>query len=103
MANTTSSAVGNSAGLARRLPLSHAWSTGPEGALIADDHDDESKIAVIYDRGETPPTITIKQTAGQVQTVLANGVAVAVIACASGPSLTSKDVVLVERFVSAAQ
>lgn len=73
---------------------------GPEGALIAGEAEDNGKIAVVYNRGENPPEITIKQTAGQVQTVLADGVAVAIVACADGPSLTRDDVLLVERFVA---
>lgn len=83
------------------MPVSGAPSCGPEGALIPDGADHEDKIAVVYDKGDNPPTITITEVSGDVQTVLADGVAVAVVACADGPKLTVKDVLLVERFVRA--
>ncbi|MBW4707995.1 hypothetical protein KX928_09365 [Roseobacter sp. YSTF-M11] len=82
------------------MPLPADWSTGPEGALIPDDGTAEDKIAVVYDKGEAPPTITITDVSGSVQTVHANGIAVAIVACADGPRLTVDDVLLVERFVS---
>ncbi|MFK7745437.1 MAG: hypothetical protein AB8B47_10310 [Roseobacter sp.] len=90
-------------GLARQIPLTQQCSKGPEGALLSNEKSEEDKIAVIYDRGNTPPEITVKQTAGHVQTVMADGVAIAIVACAGGPPLTAQDVVLVERFVTAAQ
>lgn len=87
--------------LAQRMPVASHPCSGPEGAIIPDVAEDEDKIAVVYDRGQTPPTITITDIAGGVQTVHANGVAVAVVACADGPRLTVDDVLLVERFVTA--
>ena len=77
-----------------------APSDSPEGALLAGEEDSDGKIAVVYNHGDTPPEITIYQTGGHVQTVMANGVAVAVVARADGPRLTSKDVLLVERYVA---
>ncbi|WP_227269332.1 hypothetical protein [Roseobacter weihaiensis] len=88
----------NAEGFARQLPLSAG--SGTEGALIADNTASDDRIVVLYDHGAPPPEITISQTAGQIQTVLANGVAVAVIARSGRPRLTAQDVVLVERFVS---
>ena len=77
----------------------YAPSCGLEGALIAADTSNDGKIAVLYNRGETPPQITITQDAGQIQTVHANGVAVAIVAQAQGCGITPEDVLLVERFV----
>lgn len=71
----------------------------PEGALISGDTAEDGRIAVIYNQGETPPVITIAGSAQTVQTILANGVAVAVVANVDGPRLTANDVMLVERFV----
>lgn len=91
----------SSAGLARHMPVSADVTSGPEGALIPDDGSLEDKIAVVYNLGDTPPEITITETAGSIQTVCANGVAVAIIARAEGPRLTVDDVLLVERYVNA--
>ncbi len=88
-------------GLAKHMPLASAWDSGPEGAIISDDEASADKIAVVYNKGEVPPEITISDVSGSVQTVLANGVAVAVVACADGPRLTVDDILLVERFVTA--
>ena len=74
--------------------------TAPEGVVIAENEADEGQIAVIYNRGDAPPEITVTETAGKVQTVLANGVAVAIVARAEGPRLTRDDVLLIERFVA---
>ncbi|MEP5732582.1 MAG: hypothetical protein ABJL67_24790 [Sulfitobacter sp.] len=71
--------------------------TTPQGALVPDNIKDCDQVAVVYNKGETPPEITINDVSGSVQTVLANGVAVAVIAKASGPALQVDDVLLVER------
>lgn len=87
-------------GLARHMPMIRDWESGPQGALIPDETDQEDRIAVVYDRGDTPPEITISMTSNNVQTVRANGVAVAVVACCDGPQLTKDDILLVERFVS---
>ena len=89
----------NDKSLARRMPVANTPISGPEGAIIPDVAEDEDKIAVVYDKGERPPTITITDVAGGVQTVHADGVAVAIVACADGPRLTVDDVLLVERFV----
>lgn len=87
-------------GNATDMALFKAGGSIPEGALITGDTAEEGKIAVIYNRGDTPPEITITGNAGAVQTILANGMAVAVVARADGPQLTSEDVMLVERFVA---
>ena len=70
---------------------------GPQGALVSDSLQDWDHIAVVYDKGNTPPEITIRQVSGTVHTVLADGVAVAVVARATGPAPTVEDVLLVER------
>ncbi|MEH6673190.1 MULTISPECIES: hypothetical protein [unclassified Sulfitobacter] len=65
-------------------------------------HDTQQKcdqIAVVYDKGQMPPRITVKQVSGSVHTVLADGIAVAVVASASRPTLNPDDVLLVERSV----
>lgn len=87
------------ASLARLMPLAKTTSPGPEGAVLADDNSDSSKIAVVYDHGDTPPEITISDSGGHILTVYANGAPVAVVAKATGPQLTPSDVVLVERFM----
>ena len=69
----------------------------PRGALVPDEQHDCDQIAVVYDKGETPPKITIAEVSGSVHTVFADGVAVAVVACASGPAPSAEDVLLVER------
>jgi hypothetical protein len=85
-------------GLARQMPMGLAAVSGPQGALVSDEENGGKRIAVVYDHGDPPPEITISQTAGNIQTVLANGVAVAIVACADGPDLSADDVILVERF-----
>lgn len=57
------------------------------------------QVAVVYDKGQPPPRITVKQVSGSVHTVLADGVAVAIVASASRPTLNPDDVLLVERSV----
>ena len=86
---------------ARQMPMGLDASGCPQGALISTQADEEERIAVVYDHGETPPEITIKQTEGNIQTILANGIAIAIVACAAGPQLSVKDVVLLERFTGA--
>ncbi|KEJ89492.1 hypothetical protein [Sulfitobacter donghicola] len=81
------------------MPLTAKCEKGPMGALVPDVQGDEDHIAVVYDKGDTPPEITIKQVSGTVHTVLANGIAVAVIARATGKVPTASDVLLVERSV----
>ena len=58
---------------------------------------DCDQVAVVYDKGQTPPEITIMQVSGFVHTVLADGIAVAVVACTSGPAPSAENVLLVER------
>lgn len=80
------------------MPMGLDTSGSPQGALISGQAEGDERIAVVYDHGETPPEITIKQTEGNIQTVLADGVAIAIVACAAGPKLAVADVLLVERF-----
>lgn len=87
-------------GLARHIPVTSDVSNQPEGVLIPDDGKLGDKVAVVYNLGDVPPEITIKESAGHVQTVLANGIAVAIIAKAEGPRLTVDDILLVERYVT---
>ena len=70
---------------------------GLHGALIPGAKQENDHIAVVYDKGETPPKITIQEVSGTVHTVLANGVAIAVVARATGPAPSVNDVLLVER------
>ncbi len=81
------------------LNMMATMDTGPDGALISGDPADEGRITVVYNHGDAPPEITISDTGGYAQTVLANGVAVAVVARADGTRLDASDVLLVERFV----
>ncbi|OAN79283.1 hypothetical protein A8B82_07780 [Sulfitobacter sp. EhC04] len=81
------------------LPTAARSGPGPQGALVPDGLRDSDQIAVIYDKGQTPPEITIRQVSGSVHTVLADGVAVAVVASANGPAPSKDDVLLVERSV----
>ncbi len=69
----------------------------PQGALVPDMARDCDQVAVVYKKGETPPEITVREISSSVQTVLADGVAVAVIASAFGPAISPDDVLLVER------
>lgn len=80
------------------MPVSPKSVSGPEGALFADEAEAKGKIAVIYDHGDTPPEITIEGDKGPIQTILADGVAIVIVACARGPNLSTQDVVLVERY-----
>lgn len=73
--------------------------TTPQGALVPDTLHNCDQIAVVYDKGQVPPKITIAQVSGSVHTVMADGVAVAVVARASGPAPSVDDVILVERSV----
>ena len=81
------------------MPVQAKCERGLQGALIPDSKEDLDHIAVIYDKGDTPPQITIKQVSGTVHTVLADGIAVAVVARTSGKAPTASDVLLVERRV----
>jgi hypothetical protein len=91
--------TGSGNGLARGMPFLQGALHRPEGALVAGEAEEDGRIAVVYNHGDTPPEITIAETAGRVQTVMADGVAVAIVARADGPGLTTDDVLLVERFV----
>ncbi|MEQ6248277.1 hypothetical protein ABMC89_05255 [Sulfitobacter sp. HNIBRBA3233] len=82
---------------AKGLPTASECEKGPKGALIPDRNKEHDHIAVVYDQGDTPPEITIKQISGTVHTVLADGIAVAVIADTTGKAPNVADVLLVER------
>jgi len=69
----------------------------PQGSFVHDIEQKCDQIAVVYDKGQTPPRITIAQVSNSVHTVLADGVAVAVVARANGPAPSASDVLLVER------
>ncbi|NNE53303.1 MAG: hypothetical protein HKN30_13005 [Sulfitobacter sp.] len=71
----------------------------PQGALVPDTAQDCDQVAVVYNKGDTPPKITVEETDGPVQTVRANGIAVAIVARAFGPAISPDDVLLVERCV----
>ncbi|EEB84143.1 hypothetical protein [Roseobacter sp. GAI101] len=73
--------------------------TAPLGSLVHDTRQNCDQIAVVYDKGQRPPHITINRVSGSVHTVLADGIAVAVVASASRPVLNPDDVLLVERTV----
>ncbi|MEQ6203736.1 hypothetical protein ABMC88_11835 [Sulfitobacter sp. HNIBRBA2951] len=79
------------------LPKQAQCERGPTGALVPDSSGKTDHIAVVYDEGDTPPEITIKKVSGSVHTVLADGVAVAVVARATGRAPSVSDVLLVER------
>lgn len=79
------------------MPTSAVYERCPQGALVRDTLHDCDQIAVVYDKGQTPPEITIARVSGSVHTVLADGIAVAVVARASGPAPVVEDVLLVER------
>jgi hypothetical protein len=81
------------------MPLRAECEKGPKGALVPDWTGQTDHIAVVYDHGESPPEITIKQISGSVHTVLANGIAVAVVARSRGKAPTVSDVLLVERAI----
>ncbi|MEM6941397.1 MAG: hypothetical protein AAF943_07400 [Pseudomonadota bacterium] len=70
----------------------------PQGMLLAEPGEKRDRIAVVYDHAEKPPEITVQDISNTVRTVLANGVAVAIVACATGPALTPDDVLLVAQY-----
>lgn len=86
----------------RHLAFNLTPPAGPEGAVIGAGHGGtvQSQIAVYYDHAAKPPKITISRNAGSVQTVLADGVAVAVVAGANEPELRKEDVVLIARYTA---
>lgn len=73
--------------------------TGLQGALVPDSRHAYDHIAVVYDKGDRPPEITIRRISGTVHQVLADGIAVAVIAQAGGRAPNPADVLLVERCI----
>ena len=83
------------------MPVAAPSEKGPQGALIPDGEEDLDHIAVVYDKGEEPPEITIAAVSGMVHAVLANGIAIAVVARSTGRAPTPADVLLVERAVHA--
>lgn len=83
------------------MPATAPSERGLQGALVPDSNHDCDHIAVVYDKGQTPPEITITQVSGMVHTVLADGVAVAIVARSTGEAPTASDVLLVERSIHA--
>jgi len=81
------------------MPNHTAHDGALECALVPDTGQDNDHIAVVYNKGECPPEITIEQVSGTVHKVCANGIAVAVVASAAGPAPKIDDVLLVERFL----
>ena len=81
------------------LPCVSAFEPGLHGALVPDSYDENDHIAVVFNKGETPPEITIHEVSGSVHTVCANGIAIAVVASATGPAPSADDVLLVERYI----
>ncbi len=79
------------------LPVYAPQQPGLQGALVPDSLHDCDQIAVVYDKGNTPPEITIRSVSQSVHTVLADGVAVAIVARATGPAPRVEEVLLVER------
>ena len=75
----------------------------PEGAVIATKQAQCGQIAVYYNHADRPPEITISRTAWPVQTVLADGVAVAVVAGAKEPVLHKEDVMLIARYTASGE
>jgi hypothetical protein len=80
-------------------PKGACHETTPQGALVPDSLHNCDQIAVVYYKGQMPPKITIARVSGSVHTVMADGVAVAVVARASGPAPSVDDVILVERLI----
>ena len=81
------------------LPAETAALSTPWGVLVPNRQTKRDQVAVVYDRGSPPPEITIQSIAGNVQSVIADGVAVAVVAQAAGPALSPEDILLVERYI----
>jgi len=79
------------------LPNARQIEKGLHGALIPGAKQNSDHIAVVYDKGDTPPEITIEKVSGSVHTVRANGVPIAIVASANGPAPNVNDVLLVER------
>lgn len=79
------------------LPATRANETGLQCALVPDVRDEVDHVAVVYDKGQTPPRITVESVSGSVHKVLADGIAVAVVARSNGIAPSASDVLLVER------
>ncbi len=71
----------------------------PQGMLVTETDAKTDRIAVVYHQGDTPPEITIQEVSSSVHTVMANGIAVAVVARAAGPAVSAEEVLLVERMI----
>ena len=80
------------------LPL-HGADAGLHCALVPDDEARQDHIAVVYNRGEMPPEITVEHLSGDVHKVCANGEPVAIVASTNAPAPEAGDVLLVERYV----
>ncbi|WP_370401714.1 hypothetical protein [Sulfitobacter sp. JB4-11] len=80
-------------------PMNDSRAPYPQGLLVPDTTEKCDRVAVVFDKGQAPPEITIKEISGSVHTVLADGIAVAVVARAAGPAPSAEDVLLVERYV----
>ncbi|MEM7521305.1 MAG: hypothetical protein AAF307_09730 [Pseudomonadota bacterium] len=79
------------------MPPAHVGVQAPQGALVPSPDAARDHVAVVYERRLGPPEITVKNPGACVQTVLADGMPIAIIASASAPSITAADVLLVER------
>ena len=71
----------------------------PQGALVESKERDQDFVAVVYNKGDMPPEISIQSLCENVHTVIADGVAVAVVARADAPPPKVQDVLLVERAI----
>lgn len=100
MANGPRASADTSQGLARHMPVASFYGRAPEGAILPDARHDADTIAVVYAKGDTPPRITVSQMEGNLQMVLADGVAVAIVSNRPDRRLAPEDVLLVERFVA---
>ena len=82
------------------MPALHVRdATAPMGASVPDREEPYDHVAVIYPKGQTPPLITVENLSTSVQKVMANGVAIAVVARPEGPAIAPDDVLLVERVI----
>ncbi len=77
-------------------PLHDRGERCPQGMLVTDSRTEADRVAVVYEKGDPPPEITIEEVSGSVHTVFANGVAVAIVAC-TGRTVQAADVILVEQ------
>lgn len=83
------------------MPVSAFYGRAPEGAILQGPQPDADTIAVVYAKGDAPPKITVSQMARNLQMVLADGVAVAIVSNTEDHRIAPEDVLLVERFVPA--